>query len=279
MNSQGQQTNNRKQVETKMPIFEVAGVTKHFGGIRALNNVAFTIYQDEITCLIGPNGAGKSTFINVTAGRYRPDQGQIFFEGKDLAGLSDHAVAHRGLSRTFQLEELFTSMSVIENVMIGCHVRNKCGILSAGFRLPSTRAQEKLVREEAFECLKVIGLEDRAGERVTQLPLGERKMLGVARALAMRPKLLMLDEPAGGLASHEVSKLTDMIYKLKEDGLAFMIVEHNMPFVMGISKQIVVLNYGTKIAEGPPEVVRENPEVIKAYLGGNLRPKEPATLT
>ncbi len=252
------------------PILEVVRLNKHFGGIQALSEVSFRLRQEEITSLIGPNGAGKSTFINVAAGTFRPDSGEIYFQGKNVAGLPAHEVAHLGLSRTFQLEEIFGSMTVLENVMVGCHVRSRPGIFKAGFRLRSTRVEEKRVKEEAFEFLKIIGLDSRARERPTKLPLGERKMLGVARALAMRPKLIMLDEPASGLASHEISKLTDLIHRLQEDGLAFMIVEHNMSFVMAISNRIVVFNYGTKIAEGPPEAVKQDLQVIKAYLGGSI---------
>ena len=252
------------------PILEVIGLNKHFGGIKALNDISFRLHKEEISSLIGPNGAGKSTFINVATGTFPSDSGEIYFQGKDIAGFPAHEVAHLGLSRTFQLEALFTSMTVLENVMVGCHVRSHPGVFASGFGLPSSRIEEKRIKEEAFESLKIIGLDNRARERSTKLPLGERKMLGVARALAMRPKLIMMDEPASGLASHEISKLTDLIQRLKEDGLAFMIVEHNMSFVMAISNRVIVLNYGTKIAEGPPEAVKQDLQVIKAYLGGSI---------
>lgn len=251
------------------PILEVIELNKHFGGIKALNDISFRLHKEEISSLIGPNGAGKSTFINVATGTFPPASGEIYFQGKNIAGFPAHEVAHLGISRTFQLEELFTSMTVLENVMVGCHVRSRAGVFTSGFRLPSSRIEEKRVKEEAFGYLKIIGLDNRARERSTKLPLGERKMLGVARALAMRPKLIMMDEPASGLASHEISKLTDLIHRLKEDGLAFMIVEHNMSFVMAISDRVIVLNFGTKIAEGPPEAIKQDLQVIKAYLGGS----------
>src|SRR5208337_1504970 len=252
------------------PILEVIELNKHFGGIKALNDISFRLHKEEISSLIGPNGAGKSTFINVATGVFPPNSGEIYFQGKKIAGFPAHEVAHLGLSRTFQLEALFTSMTVLENVMVGCHVRSRTGMLTSGCGLPSSRIEEKRLKEEAFEYLKIIGLDNRAREHSTKLPLGERKMLGVARALAMRPKLIMMDEPASGLASHEISKLTDLIQRLKEDGLAFMIVEHNMSFVMAISNRVIVLNYGTKIAEGPPEAVKQDLQVIKAYLGGSI---------
>ncbi len=248
-------------------LLDVVDVSKHFGGICALNKVSFTLRRGSITSLIGPNGAGKTTFINVVTGVYTPDEGGIHFQGKDLFGLSAHLVASKGIGRTFQLEELFGSLTVLENTMAGCHVNSRSGMLSCGFSLPSARKEEKRIRDEAVEKLALVGLEKRAFDPISKLPLGERKLVGIARALSMKPTLLMLDEPVGGLAAHEIKKLVDLIYTLLSKGLTILIVEHNMPFVMSLSEKVVVLDEGTKIAEGRPDEVRTNDKVIKAYLG------------
>lgn len=248
-------------------ILDVAGVSKHFGGIHALDDVTFSVKTGAILSMIGPNGAGKTTFINVASGIYAPDAGAIRFQGEDIAGLPAHLVAAKGIGRTFQLEELFGSLSVLENVMVGCHTRMRAGMFSAGFSLPSMRQEERQMREEAMQDLGLVGLDGRAQDAISQLPLGERKLVGIARALAMKPKLLMLDEPAGGLAAHEVDRLVRLLYTLLENGLTLFIVEHNMPFVMSISEHVVVLDEGAKIAEGPPAEIQANDAVIKAYLG------------
>jgi branched-chain amino acid transport system ATP-binding protein len=248
-------------------LFEVASLSKSFGGIQALNGVSLGLAESRIMALIGPNGAGKSTFINVTTGLYSPDSGSVCFQGKNVAGMPAHQITREGIARTFQLQELFANMTALENAMAGCYVLGKAGLIASGLKWPSSRAEERRIREEAFENLKMVGLEKRATEPVSALPLGERKMLGIARTLGVRPKLIMLDEPAGGLAAHEVAKLGDLIYKFREKGLTVLIIEHNMPFVMSISEWVVVLEYGAKISEGPPELVRNDPRVIKAYLG------------
>ena len=248
-------------------ILEVRGLSKHFGGIKAVEDVSFSIPEKGIISMIGPNGAGKSTFINVVSGVYTPDAGEIHFAGENVAGLPSHAMASKRLSRTFQLEELFINLTVLENVLVGCHTGSSAGILSCGFSLPSARKEERRLRDESMECLREVGLENRAYNAISHLPLGERKLVGIARALAMKPKLLMLDEPAGGLAAHEVERLVQLIYTLRGQGLTLFIVEHNMPFVMSLSEQIIVLDEGKKIAEGPPDKVRNNERVIKAYLG------------
>jgi branched-chain amino acid transport system ATP-binding protein len=249
------------------PFLEVEGLSKHFGGIKAVQEVTFGVKKGGIVSMIGPNGAGKSTFINVVSGLYEPNAGRVRLLGEDIGGMPAHAVAARGIGRTFQLEELFGSLSVLENVMVGGHTRSRSGLFACGFSLPSARREEKRLREEAMTCLEEVGLAGKALYPISKLPLGERKLVGVARAMAMKPKLLMLDEPAGGLAAHEVDQLVKLVYRLRSRGLTIFIVEHNMPFVMSLSERVVVLDEGKRIAEGTPDEVRNNEEVIKAYLG------------
>ena len=252
------------------PLLEVEGLSKHFGGIKAVQEVTFGMEKGSIVSMIGPNGAGKSTFINVVSGLYEPNAGNVRLLGEDIGGIPAHAVAAKGLGRTFQLEELFESLSVLENVMVGGHTRSRSGVFTCGFSRPSARREEKRLRDEAMTCLEEVDLTQRACSPISKLPLGERKLVGVARALAMKPKLLMLDEPAGGLAAHEVDQLIRLVYRLKSRGLTIFIVEHNMPFVMSLSERVVVLDEGKKIAEGTPDEVRNNKEVIKAYLGEEI---------
>ncbi len=248
-------------------LLDVQGLSKHFGGIKAVDGVTFAIEKGSIMSMIGPNGAGKSTVINVVSGIYSPDAGEVHFQGEDIAGVPAHEIAAKGIGRTFQLEELFGSLSVLGNVMVGCHTGSRSDVLACGFSLPSARNEEKRVRDDAMECLKKVGLEQRAHESISRLPLGERKLVGIARALGMKPKLLMLDEPAGGRAVHEVERLVHLIYALRDQGITLFIVEHNMPFVMSLSERVIVLDEGRKIAEGTPDEVRASEEVIKAYLG------------
>jgi len=248
-------------------LLDVRGLSKHFGGILALNQVSFSLEKGSVTSLIGPNGAGKTTFINVVTGVHTPDSGEIHFQGEDLAGMEAHLVASKGIGRTFQLVELFGSLSVLENTMVGCHTKSRASMLSCGFALPAARKEEKRIRAEAMASLMLVGLEKRAFDPISKLPLGERKLVGVARALSMEPKFLMLDEPVGGLAAHEIKNLVELIYQLVSKGLTILIVEHNMPFIMSLSEKVIVLNEGTKIAEGSPQEVRTSEKVIKAYLG------------
>jgi len=242
-------------------------LSKHFGGIRALDEVTFRLEENRIVSMIGPNGAGKTTLINVVTGIYLPDSGEVYFQKEDIAGLPAHSIASKGIGRTFQLEELFGSLTVLENAMVGGHTRSRSGMFGCGFRVASARAEEKRMRDETMEALAMVGLEDRAFHSISSLPLGERKLVGIARALCMKPRLLMLDEPVGGLAAHEIEKFLALIQRLAKEGLTIFIIEHNMPFVMSISEQVIVLDQGSKIAEGSPEEVKNNERVIEAYLG------------
>jgi branched-chain amino acid transport system ATP-binding protein len=248
-------------------LLAIDGLSKHFGGIQALRGVTFRLEENRIVSLIGPNGAGKTTLINVVTGIYPASSGEVRFQRENIAGLPAHSIASRGIGRTFQLEELFGSLTVLENVMVGGHTRCRSGMLGCGFRGASARAEEKRVKDEAIEALVMVGLEDRALRSISSLPLGERKLVGIARALCMKPGFLMLDEPVGGLAGHEIEKFVALIRGLAKEGLTIFVIEHNMPFVMSISERVIVLDQGSKIAEGSPEEVKNNKRVIEAYLG------------
>lgn len=242
-------------------------VSKVFGGVLAVHEVSFDIYPGEIVALIGPNGSGKTTIFNLICGFLAPTNGQIWFERQSLKKLTPYRIASRGIGRTFQDLKLFTNMSVIENVMAGRHLKSKAGLLHTAFRLPPTKAEEKNIFEAALNKLAMVGLEKEASEFPMNLPYGKQKLLEIARALAMEPKLLLLDEPAGGLSTHEIGELARLICLIRDGGVTILLVEHRMELAMGIADRVIVLTFGEKIAEGTPDEVQTNERVITAYLG------------
>ncbi len=249
-------------------MLEVSGIWKTFGGIVALMDISFTVKKGEIKAIIGPNGAGKTTLFNVITGVYTPDRGSIKFNGELISKMPSHKIAMKGVSRTFQNVELFGHMTVLENVMVGRHARTKSGFISSGLKLPSTIREEKSIREKAQEILDYVGLARRANELASSLPIGEQRILEIARALATEPKLILLDEPASGLNEAETKSLSRFIVKMRDElGITVILVEHDMGLVMDISETIVVINFGEKLAEGTPEEIRNNKLVIDAYLG------------
>ncbi len=249
------------------PILQVSGLQKIFGGLRAIDDLNFRVAPGRIKSIIGPNGAGKTTLFNLLTGVLRPTAGIFAFTGRSMNGLKPHVIAGLGISRTFQNLELCGNMTALENVMIGRHSRTSSGIFTAGLRLPGMRREEKRIRETAMAELQFMGLEEKAGIEATSLPLGEQKMLEIARALATEPKLLLLDEPAAGLNIRETGMLSETIGKIRDRGITVMLVEHDMTLVMDISDEVLVLSQGKKIAEGVPREIQRNPEVIAAYLG------------
>ena len=255
------------------PILQVKQLTMDFGGLRALDSLDLEVHEGQIAALIGPNGAGKTTFFNCITGIYKPTKGEMLIHPKDgerkrLNGLKPNYVTESGLARTFQNIRLFQNMTVLENVMIGRHCRMHAGIPGAIFRNPGTRKEEKQVVDDAYAMLEKIGLEQYVNELAKNLPYGAQRRLEIARAMATEPFILLLDEPAAGMNARETKELDDLIIQIRDqEKISILLIEHDMKLVMSLSDMIYVVDYGKKIAEGTPQEIKNNPAVIKAYLG------------
>lgn len=273
------------------PILETKGLRKAFGGLVAVDGVDLTIEAGKITAIIGPNGAGKTSLFNLITGVYRPTSGEILLNGKPMTrspwyakalkpvsrfrifkgrvnqNMPAHRCAQMGIARTFQHVNLFGNMTVIENIMTGQHPRSKYGFFSAALRLPKARREEEMINLNAMKYLNMVGLGKHAGQNALSLPLGQQKLLGIARALATEPRIIMLDEPGAGLNALEKRELSDLIRRIREMGITVVLVEHDMPLVMGIAEWLIVLDSGKKIAEGTAAQMQKDKKVIAAYLG------------
>jgi ABC-type branched-subunit amino acid transport system ATPase component len=251
-------------------ILSVQGLCRFFGGLAAVIDLDFEVQTGEILSLIGPNGAGKTTLFNLITGALLPSRGKVRFSQKDITGLRPHETAGLGIARTFQTTTLFPEESVLDNLMIGYRCRTRMGIWDALFQTGRSREDERRSRRKAEEVLAFIGLADRAAEMAKNIPQESQKRLAVGLALATEPKLLLLDEPMGGLTEEENVGMMHLVQKIRSQGISILLIEHKMKIVMKISDRIVVLNYGRKIAQGPPEAVSRNGEVIEAYLGAGF---------
>ncbi|MBJ6800787.1 ABC transporter ATP-binding protein [Geomonas propionica] len=243
------------------------GIGKRFGGLTALEGISFNVGKGSITGIIGPNGAGKTTLFNVATGIYPPSSGAVLLEGKDISKLPPEGRARLGLVRTFQNIELFGKMTVLENVMVGLHTQSSSGLFACSFRMPWQMSEERRIRERAMELLDFVGIPELAEVQAGTLSFGKGRLLEIARAMALEPKLLLMDEPAAGLNSSETADLAELIKRIRDLGVTVALVEHDMDLVMDICDQLVVLNLGTMLAEGTPRQIQDNQAVITAYLG------------
>lgn len=248
-------------------LLEVQNVTRLFGGLVALEDVSFAVPEGAICGLIGPNGAGKTTLINVISGLTPVSSGTILFGKQQISGLPPHRIAERGIGRTFQNIRLFSDLTVLENVMIGHHLRQRGSLIETFLHLPRSRREERASQEAAHELLKRLGMENLLNLPAGTLSYGDQRRVEIARALALEPRLLLLDEPAAGMNNAETDQLTEFLLELRETSLTLLIIEHDMDMIMRLSDLVVVLNFGLKIAEGDPETVRSDSRVIEAYLG------------
>ncbi len=250
-----------------IPLLDVQGLGKDFGGLAAVRGLDFAVAPGQIKALIGPNGAGKTTIFNMIAGVLAPTRGRVLFEGAPLPVRRPYAVAALGIGRTFQLVRLFGEMTVLENVLVGCHRRGGAGWAACALRTRAAREEEARLRLRAHAVLLLLGLGERAETPAAALPYGEQRLVEVGRALAMEPKLLLLDEPGAGLNRDEHARLAALIRSIRDGGTTVLLVDHHMDFVLDLSDEVIVLSYGEKLAEGRPEAVRSDPAVVAAYLG------------
>ncbi len=249
------------------PVLRLDHLCMSFGGLTAVSDLSFEVAEGQIKAMIGPNGAGKTTILNMISGVLSPTAGQIYFKSQQIACCRADVVARYGIARTFQVVRLFRELTALENVMVGCQPWARAGVIGAALRLPGARRMERRVLEEAMACLERVDLGARAGELAGNLPFGEQRLLELARALAPRPALLLLDEPASGLNDAERERFGALLQQVRRQGVTILLVEHNMDLVMEVSDEIVVINYGEKLAEGSPTEVQNQKEVIAAYLG------------
>jgi len=248
-------------------MLRLQGITKVFGGLIALEEVSFSVEDGTITGIIGPNGAGKTTLFNIVSGIYPQNSGNVYLGGKNISRFAPEKLARLGLVRTFQNVELFGQMTVLENVMVGLHTKSKSGILSCAFKLPGHIREEKYIRERGLQWLEFTGMVELSEVTAGNLPFGKGRLLEIARALALEPRMILMDEPAAGLNSHETIGLAALIRRIRESGVTVVLVEHDMDLVMDVCDAVVVLNLGRKLAEGTPREIQENTAVITAYLG------------
>lgn len=256
------------QPSDRATVLEARALTRRFGGLCAVNAVSFSVKQDEIFGLIGPNGAGKTTLFNLMTGLIRPSSGQMLHHGEEISRLRPHQIAAKGIARTFQNIRLFGDLSAQENVMIAQHVHTRSGVFTGVLRLPPAPKEEKLIRQKSLDLLNLVGLSDRTHEKAKNFSYGDQRRLEIARALALEPQVLLLDEPAAGMNPNEKHKLSEFIHEIRDRfHLTILLIEHHVPLVMGLCDRIAVLDFGQLIALGDPAQVRTDPTVIEAYLG------------